>query len=77
MSGSLLSPVADALVRLDKRRHASAARLELSHEHGCWVAQIIADPLNVALAGTGEIPETAIGRLINAIDNLDWRRVRR
>lgn len=76
---TLLAPVAEALQRLDQRRHVSPARLELSHERstGVWVAQIIADPLRRPLVGTGEIPETAIGRLAGHIDALDWRKVKR
>lgn len=75
---TLLSPVAEALARLDQRhRHVTPARLELSLVDHRWVAQIIADPLSMPLVGTGTMPETAIGRLVSEIDALDWRRVRR
>lgn len=76
-SSSLVRPIAEALVRLDQRRHVTPARMELSWVDREWVAQLIADPLRRAVVGAGTTPVLAIGRLVEAVENLDWRRVAR
>lgn len=69
--------IADAIERLDKRRHVVPARLELSRVDARWVAQIMADPIPTPVTGVGSSHEIALDDLVDELDALDWRRVRR
>lgn len=72
-----LAAVAGALERFDERRHVTPARLEISQLDDRWVAQLMADPLPVPMTGTGPSHERALQELVDELDALDWRRVRR
>lgn len=63
------------LRRLDRRRHALPARLELSQEENRWTAMIMADSLPLPLTAHGHAPAAAVQELADAIVKID-RRVR-
>lgn len=69
--------IAAALERLDKRRHVTPARLEVSRNAGYWNALIMADPLPMPASASAHTPEAALERLADFTDRIDWRRVKR
>jgi hypothetical protein len=62
--GAAVASALDALARhiekLDRRRHVTPARIELSRDGNRWVAQIMADPLTRPVVGTGLDPHDAL-----------------
>ena len=74
---TVLVEIGDVVARLDRRRHTIPARLELSVGEGCWVAQILADPLRRPLIGTGPTPPAALEDLHEQTSEIDWRNVSR
>lgn len=73
--------VEGALLRLDQRRHATPARVEISFINEplrrIWLAQIMADPLPKPVCGVGASADDAIAMLVNNINKINWRSVRR
>jgi hypothetical protein len=69
-----LALIGATLTRLDRRSHATPARVELSQDDGQWTAMIMADPLRQPLCATGHSPAAAVQELADAIVERKRRR---
>lgn len=74
---TVVSDLGEMIARLERRRHVVSARLDLALREGCWVAQILADPLYRPRVGKGDTTVEALIDLHLQTAGIDWRRVRR
>lgn len=62
------------LKQLDRRRHTTPARLEVSQEEGRWTAMILADNLTRPMCASGHSPAAAVQELAATILAVKRRR---